>query len=134
MRSSRPHLEKVINAGVRTVIYDGDADYVCNYQGVENMVNALHHKYSSQFASTSWTSWSIDGVRTGQFKNAGSFSYVRIFQSVSHFGASQSQTHIVVPRAGHLVPAFTVGNLPLGKHALTMFNQAMSGQPISSTY
>ena len=40
MRSSRANLELVINAGVRTVIYDGDADYICNYIGVEAMVRA----------------------------------------------------------------------------------------------
>ncbi len=39
MRSSRPNLEWVINSGVRTVIYDGDADYICNYIGVESMVS-----------------------------------------------------------------------------------------------
>ncbi|KAF9644244.1 alpha/beta-hydrolase [Thelephora ganbajun] len=115
MRSSSHYLEKVINAGIRTAIYDGDADYICNYQGVENMVNALQHQYSSQYASTPFTSWTVDGVTAGQFKNAGTFSYVRIY------------------RAGHLVPAFTIGNLPYGRHALTMFNQAMAGQPISST-
>ncbi|KAF9644836.1 serine carboxypeptidase [Thelephora ganbajun] len=115
MRSTRPYLEKVINAGVRTAIYDGDADYICNYQGVENMVDALQHQWSSQYASTPFTSWTVDGVTAGQFKNAGPLSYVRIYQ------------------AGHLVPAFTVGNLPYGRHALTLFNQAMAGQPISST-
>jgi carboxypeptidase C (cathepsin A) len=83
MRTSRPHLEKVINAGVRTAIYDGDADYICNYQGVENMVNALQHKYSSQYASTPWTTWKVDGVTAGQFKNAGPFSYVRVYRFVS---------------------------------------------------
>jgi carboxypeptidase C (cathepsin A) len=40
IRSSRSNLELVINAGVRTVIYDGDADYICNYMGVEAMVRA----------------------------------------------------------------------------------------------
>jgi len=40
MRSSSSNLEIVINAGVRTVIYDGDADYICNYIGVEAMVRA----------------------------------------------------------------------------------------------
>ena len=82
MRTSRLHLEKVINAGIRTVIYDGDVDYICNYQGVENMVNALQHKYSSQYASTPWTIWKVDGVTAGQFKNAGSFSYVRVYRFV----------------------------------------------------
>jgi carboxypeptidase C (cathepsin A) len=38
MRSASPNLEMVINSGVRTVIYDGDADYICNYIGVEAMV------------------------------------------------------------------------------------------------
>lgn len=38
MRSSLSDLEMVINSGVRTVIYDGDADYILNYFGVEAMV------------------------------------------------------------------------------------------------
>jgi carboxypeptidase C (cathepsin A) len=38
MRSSRPDLEAVIDAGVRTIIYAGDADYIVNYIGVEAMV------------------------------------------------------------------------------------------------
>jgi len=46
MRSSRPALETVINAGVRTVIYDGDADYICNYMGVEAMVRARLPRFS----------------------------------------------------------------------------------------
>jgi hypothetical protein len=31
MHNKRPVLESVINAGVRTVLYAGDADYICNY-------------------------------------------------------------------------------------------------------
>jgi hypothetical protein len=30
MRNSRPALESVINAGVRTLVFDGDADYILN--------------------------------------------------------------------------------------------------------
>ena len=41
MRSKRSNLEMVINAGVRTVLYDGDADFICNYMGFEAMVRAL---------------------------------------------------------------------------------------------
>ena len=40
MRSSRWALEAVIDAGVRTVIYAGDADYIVNFMGVEAMVRA----------------------------------------------------------------------------------------------
>lgn len=97
MRTSRPHLEKVINAGIRTAVYDGDADYICNYQGVENMVNALQHKYSSQYASTPWTSWKVDGVTAGQFKNAGSFSYVRVYRFVPHKETFQFKLTSLLP-------------------------------------
>ena len=38
MRTSLPDLEKVINAGVRTVTYTGDADFIVNFKGVEAMV------------------------------------------------------------------------------------------------
>jgi hypothetical protein len=38
MRTSKPHLENVINSGVRTLVFDGDADYILNFNGVEAMV------------------------------------------------------------------------------------------------
>ena len=38
VRSARPYLETVINSGVRTIIYDGDADFICNFIGIEAMV------------------------------------------------------------------------------------------------
>jgi carboxypeptidase C (cathepsin A) len=79
-RSSIGALERVIEAGVRTVIYSGDADYYSNYQGVETLVNTLKYNDSSQYASTPWSTWTVDGVTAGQFRNAGNFSYVRIFR------------------------------------------------------
>jgi hypothetical protein len=39
LRTSRPDLEKVINEGVRTVIYDGDADFILNFDCVEATVS-----------------------------------------------------------------------------------------------
>ena len=97
MRTSKPHLQKVINAGIRTVVYDGDADYICNYQGVENMVDSLQFTHSSQYASTPWTSWKVDGVTTGQFKNVGSFSYVRVYRFVPWFEASPFNLTSLLP-------------------------------------
>jgi hypothetical protein len=40
MRSKISNLETVINFGIRTVLYDGDADYIYNYMGFEVMVRA----------------------------------------------------------------------------------------------
>jgi len=115
MKTSKPQLERVINAGVRTVLYDGDADYICNHMGVEAMVSSLNTKFSSEYAAEPWTQWTVEGTVAGQYKNAGTFSYVRVY------------------RAGHEVPAYTVGKLPTGLHALTMFTQVNAGLPIHST-
>ena len=38
MRTKKPYLEHVINSGVRTLLFDGDADYIVNYKGVEALV------------------------------------------------------------------------------------------------
>jgi len=51
MRSSLPDLEAVINAGVRTCIYAGDADFIVNYMGVENMVCPSAHSHTFLLAS-----------------------------------------------------------------------------------
>ncbi len=78
MHNSRPNLETVINAGVRTVVYDGDADFILNFNGVEAMVDALQTKFSDEYAQQKFANYTVKGVATGLYKNAGTFSYVRI--------------------------------------------------------
>ncbi|CAL1708590.1 unnamed protein product [Somion occarium] len=115
MTNSRPLLETVINAGVRTVVYDGDADYILNFNGVEAMVDNLQTQFTTLYHQQSFSNWTVAGRVTGLVKNAGTFSYVRFFG------------------AGHEVPAYTYGKLSRGQAALQMFTQAMAGQPLTST-
>ncbi|CAE6534156.1 unnamed protein product [Rhizoctonia solani] len=115
MRNSRPDLEKVINAGVRTLLLDGDADYICNYMGFELMVDALQTNFTTEYKQQKWANWTVAGISTGQYKNAGTFSYLRVYQ------------------AGHEVPAYGNGKLAVGQAALTYFTQTMQGKSISST-
>jgi carboxypeptidase C (cathepsin A) len=142
MRSSLSELEMVINSGVRTVIYDGDADYICNYMGVEAMVrppcfllphtptllltfvmtpsmhaqsSSLNTRFSALFAKQNFATYNVHGKPAGLYKNAGTFSYLRVFG------------------AGHEVPAYLWRGVPRGAAALQMFTQIMSGHPLSST-
>ncbi|KAI0829246.1 serine carboxypeptidase [Trametes gibbosa] len=115
MHNSRPNLEKVINAGVRTIVYDGDADYILNFHGVEAMVNALQTRFTSEYAQQQFANFTVRGQAAGLFKNAGTFSYVRIFG------------------AGHEVPAYKHASLSTGEAALQMFAQIMSNNPLSAT-
>ncbi|KAG0147670.1 hypothetical protein CROQUDRAFT_655878 [Cronartium quercuum f. sp. fusiforme G11] len=114
MLNSSPQLERVINYGIRTLIFDGDADYILNYMGVEAMVDSLNTTFSSQYHQQPFTNWTVDGQNAGLYKNAGSFSYLRIFG------------------AGHEAPAYGFGNLVRGRAALIFFQQVMKGLPISS--
>ncbi|TBU50585.1 alpha/beta-hydrolase [Dichomitus squalens] len=115
MHNSRPNLETVINAGVRTLVYDGDADYILNYKGVEAMVDNLQTKFSAEYAKQEFANYTVKGVATGLYKNAGTFSYVRIFG------------------AGHEVPAYTHGSLSTGEAALQFFTQIISNSSLVPT-
>ncbi|KAF5356533.1 hypothetical protein D9758_008270 [Tetrapyrgos nigripes] len=115
MRSSRPKLEKAINAGVRTILYAGDADYIVNYQGVGALADALNTQFTEEYNQQEFSNFTVHGQVAGLYKNAGTFSYLRVYG------------------AGHLVPAYKYGNLDYGEAALQMFDQIMSDQSLFST-
>jgi hypothetical protein len=46
MRTSKAYSEKMVNSGVRTLIFDGDADYILNFNDVEAMVRPVHFSAS----------------------------------------------------------------------------------------
>jgi len=58
--------------------------------GVEAMVDALDTKFSSLYKEQAFSTFMVRGQSAGLYKNAGTFSYVRIFG------------------AGHEVPAYKV--------------------------
>ncbi|KAJ7017050.1 Alpha/Beta hydrolase protein [Mycena alexandri] len=115
MRTSIPDLDFVINSGVRVTLYDGDADYILNYYGIEAMITALSNEWSAEFNQQKFAPWTVGGHLAGQFKAAGGFSYVRIYE------------------AGHEVPAYKNGTLQSGEAALQMFQQTMANKPLFST-
>ncbi|KAI0719349.1 serine carboxypeptidase [Cerioporus squamosus] len=108
MQNSLPTLEAVVDAGVRTILYVGEADYLFNYFGVEAMLAQMQTKFSSGWAKQDFSSYTVHGEPAGLFKNAGTLSYLR------------------VPGAGHEVPAYKFGNLGVGEAALRMFSQIVS--------
>lgn len=115
MRSTKPQLEAIIDAGVRVVLYAGDADFLCNYMGLEALTDNLQTRFSTEYAKQEWTNFTVGSVTAGIYKNAGTFSYARLFG------------------AGHLVPAYELPGVPRGAAALQMFTQIMSNQPLSGT-
>ena len=71
--------------------------------------------YSSLYAAQELSTYKVNGKPAGLYKNAGRFSYLRVYG------------------AGFKVPAYWSGDVPQGVAALQMFTQIMSDKPLSST-
>ncbi|KZT32096.1 alpha/beta-hydrolase [Sistotremastrum suecicum HHB10207 ss-3] len=114
MLNSAPDLARVINSGVRTLIYDGDADYILNYDGVEAMVQALLPSISISPSSFQFQNWTVSSHPAGLVRQSpsGNFTYVRVFG------------------AGHEVPAYNYTNLQVGEAAFEFFNLTMGGREL----
>jgi carboxypeptidase C (cathepsin A) len=78
-------------------------------------IDTLDTLFSSLYAEQDFANYTVDGELAGLYKNAGTFSYLRVYG------------------AGHEVPAYMWRDVPRGAAALQMFTQIMSDQPLSGT-
>lgn len=99
-------MKKLIDANLTVVMYTGDADYVCNWLGAEVV---SHNIGAPGYEEAGYTDiLTTDGIIHGQVKQAGKFSFLRIYE------------------AGHEVPFYK----PLV--ALEMFQRAVAGLDIAT--
>ncbi|PLW42972.1 hypothetical protein PCASD_04722 [Puccinia coronata f. sp. avenae] len=87
-RSSTPALAKLLNKGLRTVIWAGDRDFICNTLGGYRSISAMDWEYAEEFRKAPWNKLSIKGKNVGTYKIAGPLTY------------------ITVNNAGHEIPAY----------------------------
>ena len=108
-RSFLSQLSSVVQSGVQTVVWAGDADWICNWFGGLAAANAVNYGGTSAFNAAALKSYTVGGTAAGTFKNIQNFSFARIFG------------------AGHEVPFYQPAA------ALQVFKQTMQQQPLSST-
>ena len=60
-------LAGVVSSGVRTVMWAGDADWICNYQGGFNVANSLSWSGQNTFVNTALKSYTVSGTAGGLF-------------------------------------------------------------------
>ena len=100
------HLRNLLEQGVNVMMYNGDADYICNWISGEIISNEIG---ATGFSSAGYVNIStLDGIVHGQVKQSGPFSFARIYYS------------------GHEVPFYQ----PLT--SLTIFERAISGRDIAT--
>ena len=108
-RSFEAVLGKVVASGVQTVIWAGDADWICNAEGGYNVVQALEWPQSRAFSGKRLAPYTVNGQTKGSFKTVGNLSWLKVFD------------------AGHEVPYYQP------ETALQVFKQTMMRRPLSST-
>ncbi|KAJ7272462.1 serine carboxypeptidase [Mycena rebaudengoi] len=122
MRTTLPAMDLVANSGVKLFIYNGDAVLRVHSEplietisqvllglhrelpGVENILRAMKNQYSTEFQRQAFSTYTVAGHPAGLYKNAGRFSYLRVFG------------------AGHEVPAYKAPGLEVGQAALQFFS------------
>ena len=142
IRTSLPDLEEVIKAGVRTVIYDGDADYLVNYMGVGVVVRGHPPTHIRRFSPFALTHRCVLTGRLPKHKVLATVRGAQVREFHRQWSASrhlQECGHVLVDSyvrffgAGHEVPAYLWRSVRRDAAALQMFMQIMSGKQLSGT-
>lgn len=108
-RSFLSQLSDVVKSGVQTVVWAGDADWICNWFGNQVAAEAVTYPDQAALKNTPLTNYTVNGKVAGRFKTAGKLSFMRVFG------------------AGHEVPFYQP------EVALQVFKQTMRGLPLTST-
>ena len=108
-RSFLGQLSDVVKSGVTTVVWAGDADWICNWYGGLAAAEAVSYAGQAAFRAKQLASYTVGGQAAGTFKAVDNFSFLRVFG------------------AGHEVPFYTP------KAALQVFRQVMEGTGLVST-
>ncbi|KAH8892090.1 alpha/beta-hydrolase [Thozetella sp. PMI_491] len=99
-------VRKLVKANVTVALYAGDADYICNWIGVEAVADEVR---APGYKCAGYANMTMsDGKSYGQVKQAGKFSFTRVYES------------------GHEVPFYQ----PLA--SLEMFDRVIRGLDIAT--
>jgi len=107
---SRPlrDLSELLESGTRVALMFGDADYVCNWYGGQDVSLAVNYTGSENFHNSGYVPLAVDGKRYGDTREADNFSFTRLFD------------------AGHDAPFYQP------KAALAVFNRTIHGWDVAT--
>lgn len=70
-----------MQTGLTTLIWAGDADWICNWLGGLAAANAIQYPGSSAFAAAALRPYTVAGAQGGTFKSVGNLSFLRVFDA-----------------------------------------------------
>ncbi|KAJ1913385.1 hypothetical protein LPJ71_002529, partial [Coemansia sp. S17] len=97
----------LLAAGIRVLIYAGDADWICNWYGNKAYAQALEWPGQTKFNQMEDSRWTVNGDEAGEVRTHKNLTFIRVFGS------------------GHFVP------LDRPRSALDMVNRWISNKKFS---
>ncbi|OCT51282.1 Carboxypeptidase S1 B [Cladophialophora carrionii] len=86
-------LSALIDAGIKVALVFGDRDYACNWIGGEAVSLAVNHSGSLAFANAGYANVTVNSTYVGGLvRQAGNFSFTRVFQAGHEVPAYQPET------------------------------------------
>ncbi|KAL6307995.1 serine carboxypeptidase [Sparassis latifolia] len=73
------YIAALLERGIRTLIYVGANDWICNWVGNERMTLALEWTGQKDFTSKPLTEWSVNGKVAGLTRSSGPLTFVTIY-------------------------------------------------------
>jgi carboxypeptidase C (cathepsin A) len=68
-----------VKSGIQVLVWAGDADWICNYIGVQRVAEAVEFDGSSQFSNATLKPYTVNGTKKGEYKSVDNFSYLRVY-------------------------------------------------------
>ncbi|KAF1989946.1 putative carboxypeptidase S1 [Aulographum hederae CBS 113979] len=80
-KSILPALSRVVNSGVQTLIWSGDADWICNWYGNLDAANSIDYPGKAEFAAKELEPYMFNGKEVGTVKTVGNLSFLRLYDA-----------------------------------------------------
>ncbi|KAJ1856853.1 hypothetical protein GGF49_004945 [Coemansia sp. RSA 1853] len=81
IRSYDGELAKTLDAGVLALVYNGDADWLCNWYGVKSTLEEMKWSGQSEFNCASDASWLVGSEKAGEVKASNGLTFLRVYNS-----------------------------------------------------
>jgi carboxypeptidase C (cathepsin A) len=93
-------LADVVSRGINTVVWAGDADFICNWYGSDKVSNALATTTSPKLSDwpSKYSAYTVKGKQTGEFKTSKvkNFAMVRVYDAGHELPFYQPDTALQV--------------------------------------
>ncbi|KAH9180157.1 hypothetical protein AeNC1_017198, partial [Aphanomyces euteiches] len=77
-KSTAPLVPDILEAGVRVLLYVGDADLMCDWKGNDAWAKKLQWSGHDAYNNASVVPLQVDGKQAGEVRSSGRFSFVRV--------------------------------------------------------